>query len=161
MKAVIFVTATLLIGLPSVSKPASVEDLAWLAGCWASVGREAGSGEQWMAPAGGTLLGVNRTVENSQTVAYEFLQIRESAAGVVEFVANPSGQSEAAFALVSLAGGRAVYENAAHDFPRRIIYHLKDDGALEGRIEGEVEGQFRAVNFPFQRVDCESGGSKP
>lgn len=161
MKAVTFLVVAMLIGLPSATESAAVEDLAWLAGCWASVGNEAGSGEQWMAPAGGTLLGVNRTVKNAKTVAYEFLQIRESAPGEIEFVANPSGQSETAFALVSLSGSRVVFENAAHDFPQRIIYHLKDGGALEARIEGKVEGQLRAVDFPFQRASCESVNFEP
>jgi hypothetical protein len=29
--------------------------LGWLAGCWQAVGGEPGSGDQWMAPAGGLL----------------------------------------------------------------------------------------------------------
>ena len=37
---------------------------------------DAGSGEQWMTPAGGTLLGISRTVAKGRTVAHEFMQIR-------------------------------------------------------------------------------------
>jgi len=55
--------------------------LAWLAGCWASEGGEPGSGEQWMPPAGGTLLGTSRTVAKGRTVAHEFMQIREQEPG--------------------------------------------------------------------------------
>jgi hypothetical protein len=40
--------------------PASVEQLGRLAGCRAAVGGEAGSGEQGMPRAGGTMLGVGR-----------------------------------------------------------------------------------------------------
>lgn len=32
--------------------PASIEGAAWLAGCWRADGREAGSVEHWLAPAG-------------------------------------------------------------------------------------------------------------
>lgn len=84
MKVFITLVAILLAALPSeasAQEPASVADLAWLAGCWASVGGEAGSGEQWTAPAGKTLLGVSRTVIDSRTVAYEFVRIRETEAG--------------------------------------------------------------------------------
>ncbi len=164
MKVFITLVASALIGLPSVTsaqEPASVEDLAWLAGCWASVGGEAGSGEQWTVPAGRTLLGVSRTVQNSKTVAYEFLQIRETDAGEIEYIAKPSGQTEATFLMVSLSEGEAVFENPGHDFPQRIIYRLKADGNLEARIEGEVKGKVRTVGFPMKRVDCESQTQEP
>jgi hypothetical protein len=164
MKVFITLVATLLMGLPSLEsarKPASVDDLAWLAGCWASVGGEAGSGEQWTAPAGNTLLGVSRTVQNSETVAYEFLRIRETEAGEIEYIAKPSGQEEATFLMVRLSAGEVVFENSGHDFPQRIIYRLKAGGNLEGRIEGEVKGEVRMVEFPMKRVDCESQSPNP
>ncbi len=135
---------------------ASVEDLAWMAGCWASVGGEAGSGEQWTVPAGKTMFGVSRTVSNSNTVAFEFLQIRETHAGGIEYIARPSGQAEASFLLVRLAANEVVFENPKHDFPQRIIYRLGAGGNLAASIEGEVNGELRAVNFAMQRIDCES-----
>jgi hypothetical protein len=159
MRHVVVLTLALMIGFSPMVESASVEDLAWLAGCWASVGAEAGSGEQWMEPAGGTLLGVNRTVKGSKTVAHEFMQIRETESGEIEFIANPSGQSEAAFSLVGLSESEVVFENPDHDFPQRIIYRLKGDN-LEGRIEGKVKGELRVVDFPLRRVDCESRTSK-
>ena len=159
MKVLITVVASLLMSLPSVASsqaPASIEDLAWLAGCWSSVGGEAGSGEQWTVPAGKTLLGVSRTVQDSKTVAYEFLQIRETEAGEIEYIAKPSGQSEATFLLVQLSESEVVFENLDHDFPQRIIYRLRAGGNLEARIEGKVKGMVRTVDFPMERVDCGS-----
>ncbi len=164
MKVFITLVASLLMGLPSVAPAAeseSVQNVAWLAGCWASVGGEAGSGEQWTVPAGRTLLGVSRTVQNSKTVAYEFLQIRETDAGEIEYIAKPSGQTEATFLMVRLSEREAVFENPGHDFPQRIIYRLKADGNLEASIEGEVKGEVRTVDFPMKRVDCESQTQEP
>ena len=159
MKVLITLAAFLLIGLTSVAstqEPASVENLAWLAGCWASVGAEDGSGEQWTVPAGKTMLGVSRMVRDSETVAYEFLLIRETEAGEIEYVAKPSGQTGASFLMVRLSEGEVVFENLGHDFPQRITYYLKAGGNLEARIEGEVKGEIRTVDFPMKRVDCES-----
>lgn len=160
MKRIVVLALTLLIDFSPVTEAASVEDLAWLTGCWASVGAEAGSGEQWMEPAGGTLLGVNRMVKGSQTVAYEFLQIREAEGGEIEFIANPSGQSQSAFLLKRISKYEVAFENPDHDFPQRIIYRLEGDD-LEGRIEGKVKGELRAVDFPMRRVDCESRIPRP
>jgi Domain of unknown function (DUF6265) len=136
--------------------PASA--LRWLAGCWASEGGEPGSGEQWMPPAGGSLLGVSRTVKGGRTVAHEFMQIREIAPGRLAFIANPSGQSQATFPLLRLGAKEVVFENARHDFPQRVIYRLDGAGVLRARIEGLIDGKPRAEDFTMRRVSCDSGG---
>ncbi len=132
----------------------SIEALAFLAGCWASERGEAGSGEQWMAPAGGTMLGMSRTVRGGATVAYEFLQIREIEPGKLAYVARPSGQAEATFTLVRVAPGEAVFENAQHDFPQRIVYRREGEERLLARIEGPQGGEWRGIDFPLRRVAC-------
>ncbi|MCI0436748.1 MAG: DUF6265 family protein, partial [Gemmatimonadetes bacterium] len=128
----------------------------WLAGCWSSDGGVTGSGELWMAPAGGTLLGVSRTVAKGRTVAHEFMQIREIAPGRLAFIANPSGQAQATFPVRSLGPREVVFDNPSHDFPQRVIYRL-DGPILRARIEGLENGQPRAVDFPMRRVRCENG----
>lgn len=137
------------------SHAASISDLHWLAGCWASAGGEAGSGEQWMPPAGDSLLGVSRTVKKGKTVAYEFLQIREVEPGKIAYIAKPSGQPEATFPLQSAGEREVVFENLQHDFPQRVIYKLGADGVLRASIEGLAKGQLRKIDFPMRKVDCE------
>lgn len=132
----------------------SIEDLAFLAGCWASEQGEAGSGEQWMAPAGGTMLGMSRTVRGGATVAWEFLQIREVEPGKLAYVARPSGQAEASFALVRVAAGEAVFENPQHDFPQRIVYRREGEERLLARVEGPQGEAWRGIDFPLRRVAC-------
>ncbi len=134
----------------------TAQDFGWLAGCWASDGREPGSGEMWTAPAGGTLLGVQRTVKGGRTVASEFLQIRENDDGGIEYVALPSGQELTVFRLIAMTDQQATFENPEHDFPQRVIYLRPEDGLLVGRIEGTIDGRERSVDFPMRRVGCET-----
>lgn len=157
------VLALLLLGLPVISavvadsaKP-SVQDLYWLAGCWSSANAEPGSGEQWMPPAGGTMLGTSRVVRDGKTVAWEFVRIRETVDGGLEYIASPSGQTQATFQLHTLSDREVTFENPQHDFPQRIIYRLDADGILNARIEGTVAGEKRAIDFPMKKIDCESG----
>ncbi len=157
MKAFMTLFFSVLMGfcVPALAEnPASVKTLAWLAGCWANVGGEDGSGEQWTKPAGKTLFGINRTVRNAETVAFEFMQIRETGTGKMEFIAKPSGQTGATFLMVQLTDREVVFENPEHDFPQRIIYRLDDDGNLKGRIEGKVDGEIKSADFPMRPVDC-------
>ncbi len=159
MKLLIAPVASVLLGLfsaVSAQGPVSVEALGWLSGCWASIGGETGSGEQWTVPAGQTLLGVSRTVQDSQTVEYEFLQIRETEAGEIEYIARPSGQAEATFLMKQMSAREVVFENPDHDFPQRITYRLTAEGNLEARIEGESQGAMQTVDFPMRRVACDS-----
>jgi hypothetical protein len=132
----------------------TVDQLAWLAGCWASERGEAGSGEQWMAPAGGTMLGVSRTVRGARTVEHEFMQIRTGADGKLVFIALPSGQRETSFPLASIGEREVVFENPQHDFPTRVSYRLQSDDRLVARIEGRRDGKSRGIDFSFKRIAC-------
>jgi hypothetical protein len=134
--------------------------LHWLAGCWRSEVDEPGSGELWMAEAGGTMLGVARTVKAGRTVQFEFMQIRETALGVV-FIAHPSAQAGTRFMATELGPTVAVFEQAGADFPQRVSYRLLPDGRLAARIEGLRNGEPRAVDFPMRRGACEAAAARP
>ena len=133
----------------------TINDVAWIAGCWASNAGGRQVDEQWMKPAGASMLGIGRTVANGRTVATEFLQLREEADGLF-YVALPSGQAEARFKLVAASDGNARFENPAHDFPQVITYARQADGSLLAQISGTVNGKARAVDFPMQRGSCGS-----
>jgi hypothetical protein len=74
---------SLIAPITSGAQDAELSKLAWLAGCWAAERGDAGSGEQWTPLAGGTMLGIGRTVRDGKTVEYEFLQIRRNEEGKV------------------------------------------------------------------------------
>lgn len=135
--------------------------VAWLAGCWAAENREPGSVEHWLAPAGGTMLGMNRTVRSGKTVQFEFMQFRIGGNGTLEFVALPSGQSETSFALVSASDGLASFAAPAHDFPQKVTYQAMPGGRMVGRIEGTLSGESRIIEFPYKRVACDADANQP
>jgi hypothetical protein len=130
--------------------PDPLAGLGWIAGSW-----QGGMGgrtyeEQWLRPAGGTMIGMSRTLANGKTVAYEFLQIRKEGEDVF-YVAQPNGGPKTPFKLVKRSENEAVFENKEHDFPQRILYR-RDGDSLVARIEGEVNGKLRAVDFPMKRA---------
>ena len=130
----------------------TVKDVAWIGGCWEYTRTTRHVAENWMAPEGGTMIGVSRTVNSGKTTEWEFLIIREGAKGL-EYVAKPSGQAEATFASTSVSANEVVFENPAHDFPKRIIYK-RDGDALVASIEGPMNGQTRRIDFPYKKVAC-------
>ena len=144
----------------SFAQQADVRSLAWLAGCWSAEQGEAGSGEQWLPPAGGAMFGVSRTVKNGKTVEFEFMQLRLNADGKLVFIAMPSGQKEITFFATAIGKDSVTFENPQHDFPQKVIYRLQPDGGLIARIEGTRSGKVRGVDFPMKRVACEALAGK-
>ena len=135
---------------PASASEDTLAKLGWLQGCWAADGAERGSGEHWMSPAGGSMLGMSRTVRKGRTAEYEVLRIASGPDGKLAFTAQPSGQPQASFTLVREDGESFVFENPAHDFPQRIIYRRVGNSGLHARIEGKGKD----IDFPMKRTRC-------
>lgn len=131
-----------------VQRP-TVDQFAWLTGCWTMTRGESVVEEQWLKPLGGTLMGISRTVKGGRTVEHEFLQIRE-VDGRIAYVAKPSGQAEATFPLKTFSDREVTFENPAHDFPQRIAYRRTAEG-VTARVEGTRNGQTRGIDFVYSR----------
>ena len=140
---------------PSVAPDRTgIDRLAWMAGCWEQrTGARIGH-EQWMAPLGGTMLGMSRTVVRDTTREYEHLRIEQRATGEVAYIASPSGQPTATFVASVVSDTLVRFENPQHDFPQRIQYRRVRADSLVARIEGTRNGQVRGIDYPLRRVAC-------
>jgi hypothetical protein len=112
----------------------SLAELAWMAGAWSSAEGGVDSEELWTEPKGGIMLGVHRDVRSGRPASWEYLRIEEGPGGIV-YQASPGGTAPTPFRLVELRGHRAVFANPEHDFPKRIVYWLSEDGALHARAD--------------------------
>jgi hypothetical protein len=129
----------------------SLSDLAWLAGGWQGTMGKAQIEEHWIQPAGGTMLGVSRTVAGGRTVSFEFLRIEGRTDGPV-YVAQPQGRSPVEFKLTQRSENWAVFENPQHDNPKVIRYSKEADGSLRAEIEGDEKGKHQKMEFKFQPI---------
>jgi hypothetical protein len=158
---VVCVAFSALVGGSCAAAEPDIAKLAWLAGCWRSESAEAGSLEQWTPLAGGTMLGMSRTVRQGKTVEFEFLQLRHLPDGTLAFIAMPSGQRTTTFPLLRLGDEEAVFESLEHDFPQRVVYAREGESKLRARIEGMQNGALRVIEFPMNRVSCDSQLTNP
>ncbi len=120
----------------------NLEGVRFIEGNWKGETGGASIEEHWTEAAGGTMLGVSRTIVSGKTVAFEFLRIETRPDGVF-YVAQPNGRPGTDFQLTKVSAGEAVFENPQHDHPKIIRYRLSD-GALVAEVEGaEGKQEFR------------------
>jgi Domain of unknown function (DUF6265) len=150
--------AALAVALPARADEPQLAQLSWLAGCWQAADGEPGTLEQWTPPAGDSMLGVSRTVAGGRTVMYEFMRIAPDDAGRVTFFAQPRGVTPTGFPAVSITATEVVFENAAHDFPQRVVYRFVAPATLRAHIEGVADGKVQRIEYHFVRAACAAAG---
>lgn len=137
------------IPMPTPAK-AVISDLAWLSGDWVGK-RSTGSSveERWSPPGGGAMLAISRSINASgKMFAFEYLRIMEREGGLI-YVAQPGGKTPTEFVLSELSANRAVFENPRHDYPKRIVYELSNEGVLTATI-GQTKGG-TPMRYEFKR----------
>ncbi len=131
---------------------AGLESLSWMAGTWATqepVGPR--TEEHWLAPAGGTMLGVGRTVLDDRTVFFEFLRIVADEDGIA-YLASPLGRDPATrFALHSQGTSTVTFANPDHDFPQTLEYR-RDDDLMHVQIGEHQDGHPKRSSWTLHRM---------
>ena len=137
--------------MAQTAQPTRVTDLAWIAGHWQGTKGKSQIEEHWLPPSGGAMLAVSRTLVENRMTAFEFLRIEERD-DVIYYVAQPQGRPPTDFRLIRISAREAIFENAQHDFPQRIIYRLEGEDELVARIEGPRNGKTVGVDFRYRRT---------
>ncbi len=136
--------------LPAFSQVPRVAALDWMAGTWVA---ESESGEKvletWLGPGNGLMVAANLTTRPNGRKSFEFLRIADMASGY-SYYASPGGKTPVEFPLKQQGERRVVFENAAHDFPQRILY-WREGEVLLARVEGTLRGEPRSQEWRFTR----------
>jgi hypothetical protein len=134
-----------------LAQPAArVASLDWMSGTWErkAEGRETVS-ESWLGPGNGLMVAANLTTWPNGRRSFEFLRIAETPEGF-SYYASPGGKAPVEFRLKESGERRVVFENAAHDFPQRVLY-WREGEQLVARIEGTIKGKERSEEWRFSR----------
>jgi hypothetical protein len=125
-----------------------VDDWRWLRGDWIACRDDGVVEESWLGPRDGLLIGANLSTTRGRTT-FEHLRIARDEAGWT-YWGSPMGRPAVPFVLVQHGEQSAIFENAAHGFPARIVYR-RDGTALIARIEGMVDGAPREKGWRFEQ----------
>lgn len=135
------------------AEEATADHFGFLTGAWAipDVNRDYREEWEWK---GSRLDGYAREVALGDTVFAEEMSIfnREGDGWVLSVKMSGQNQSNTVFfKLTSFLDGKLVFENPAHDFPKRITYLNRGSEILEAVVDGGQESDNR-LEFRFKRV---------
>jgi len=160
----IVVTAVVVVCWPAAAAaqqaPSPLEGAAFMAGCWrGSAGPNRIIEEYYLPPAGNLMQGMTRylgprgNLPGPFTLDFEFTLL-DVDHNTIRLRPHPRGQPSVAFAEKERATGRLLWENAAHDFPQRIMYTASAGDSLVARIEGNTPNGNRVIEWRMGRVSC-------
>jgi Domain of unknown function (DUF6265) len=124
----------------------------WMAGSWRGTVDGVSMEEHWTNADGHLMVGMHRDVRANGKASFEFMRIETSKDGTLVYQAMPSGRPATPFTLKESSAQRVVFENAAHDFPQRIIY-WREGEKLCARTEGTINGKPEQEQWCWARAD--------
>ena len=127
----------------------TLDELAWMAGHWASEVDGERTEEVWLGPGGRIMLGMNRSLHENGHADFEYLRIEQRKDSIV-YVASPGGRTPTDFTLVDCGKDFALFANPEHDFPKEIRYELTPEG-LHARVSGAVGGKEQAEEWTWKK----------
>lgn len=129
-------------------------DLYWLQGTWINASRQDTLTEQWNVANDSSMVGFGSLTRGKEVVFSETLEIRLTDTGIVYLPVNAQKKEEklVPFKLTRARRNTWTFENPAHDFPQRIVYHRKGKKHLKAFIDGKENGKYKKEIFKFMYV---------
>lgn len=122
----------------------SLDSLRWLLGDWTADGSKTTFHESWVevGPRIFQGTGTERAKANGAVNDGEELRLVEMAGEVFYVSKVTHNELPVAFRLNACSDGRFVFDNPAHDFPRRLEYRLQPDGRLAVSVSDGADKGF-------------------
>lgn len=152
----ILVLHTCLMGLAQETFP------TFLAGTWKIENKE--EFEHWDLMNDRSLKGISYSVKNNQMLISEYLEITQDKKNIT-YSATVKGQNQGRSISFKCTKNDSmlVFENSAHDFPKKIVYHRKSETEIDVRVsDGKEKGfGYRLSRYPEKFLSSDSANSNP
>jgi Domain of unknown function (DUF6265) len=122
--------------------------LTWLEGTWQRTNNRAGQTgiERWVKASPFELQGYGVTYRGADTLFVEKLRIVINEDRIYYVADVPENQQPVYFKLTDITKTSFVFENADHDFPKKIVYQAENDV-----LKATVSGSNKSLEYLFRR----------
>ena len=122
--------------------------LEWMTGTWNRTNAKPGrSGlEVWKKTSDLEFVGRGINLKGSDTTLVEKLKLVYKG-GKIFYVADvPENKELVFFEMTSLSQTQVTFENAKHDFPKKISYEL-----IDSKLKATISGDGKAIDYWFEK----------
>lgn len=141
--------------------PATIQQVAFIAGQWTGTLGDRHIEQHWMAPVGTSMVAAYRNVQGTDPKLYELLVIEQEGNSLVlrikHFVPGPGlagrqPQGESInHRLVKVSGQTAVFEGTGEN-PNRVTFTRKGPDALDIIVARVRDGKIAETVFPYKQA---------
>lgn len=147
-------TALIIITFFAFSNKNNFNELLLLEGSWQMKTANSTIGEIWTKTNTHELKSKAYYLQGTDTVVYENVVLSNIDNSIFYTVtaANENNAQPVAFKLTSAINKKFVFENAAHDFPKRIVYEFINQDSIHAFIDDGKETSTKRSDFNFTRI---------
>ena len=146
LQAGLMLLASMGCGAVQAQSCASLQVAEWLVGDWRGTRGESQILERWQKVSTETFEGLGKTQRGAQVVESETLRLLAMEQRVFYVAKVAHNDLPVAFALTQCDGQRLVFENPAHDFPKKLEYQLTGPDTLSVRVSAGERGFTLTLN---------------
>jgi hypothetical protein len=127
-----------------------LEKANWFLGRWENKTPEGTFSEEWKIENDSLYIGESYFINNNDTLFAETVRLEQRKNDLFYIVSVPNQNEDqpVAFKLTSSTSNYLIFENPAHDFPKKITYKLVTKDSLYAEISGDGKSQ----GFPFTKT---------
>lgn len=132
-----------------------LQQVGWMVGSWEMHPPEGILTETWKVASDTEMTGTSVLVSEKAELLFSEkmrLVLRGNDLWYCVTVSDQNNGQEVPFKEKSFNNGELIFENAAHDFPQRILYKQKAANIMYARIEGTQDGLGRQEEFEYNKV---------
>ncbi|TFH43834.1 MAG: nuclear transport factor 2 family protein [Lysobacterales bacterium] len=132
----------------------------WMLGDWVTGGEKTVFHESWteLGPQTFEGMGSERSLVDGKVIATEVLRLVEMAGGIFYIAKVAHNELPVAFRLTECSTDLLLFENPAHDFPRRLEYRHDADGTMMVAVS---DGKDKGFTLNFERVAAAADPKAP
>ena len=124
-----------------------------LTGTWTLINKKGNlMAEEWIKKDDNSMIGKSYMVKSGDTVMLEKVDLVKEGDDIF-YIPVAYGQNEdkpVRFKLTSAKDAVYIFENPAHDFPKRIVYDFSVNNALHAYIDDGTENKRQHYNYKKQ-----------